>query len=375
MNSTKAQSRLRSVVVSPETSLRDIMTTLDKAGLGVTLVCDANCVLLGIITDGDIRRAILRGVSLESSCREIATADPVTATPNEGSSELLRRMDRLDVNHLPVLDAESRVVGLVVRADLITDASELPPAAVIMAGGFGTRLRPLTDKVPKPMLPLDDRPLLERTVQRLQQSGFGEVHITTHYKGEQIREHFTNGCDLGIKVSFLNEAEPLGTAGGLTLLKKFDRPVLLMNGDVVTGVDFRNIWNFHREQRADITIAVRRYEMQVPYGVLESSGAHVTALTEKPVIELLINAGIYVLAPSVARYIPIGRPFQITELIQRLIDAGRTVASFPVVEYWLDVGRPDDYEQAREDALAGKIWALPEAGEREGSRSPKSLFT
>jgi len=225
----------------------------------------------------------------------------------------------------------------------------LPLQAVIMAGGGGTRLRPLTENVPKPMLPVNDRPLMELIIEQLSQAGIRQVNVTTHYKGQQIVDHFGDGQDFGVELNYINEDRPLGTAGALGLMKTPQEPVLVINGDVLTQLNFRAMFDYHREHQADLTVAVRKYDLNVPYGVIESDGAFVRGLVEKPLLSFFVNAGIYLLEPSVHRYIPHGQRFDMTDLIQRLLEEERPVVSFPVVEYWLDIGLHADYKQAQED--------------------------
>jgi NDP-sugar pyrophosphorylase family protein len=260
------------------------------------------------------------------------------------------------VNHLPLVDEQGRVAGILLRSDLVS--SNLPAvSAVIMAGGFGTRLRPLTEHIPKPMLPVGDRPLLERTIGRLRDAGIRRVHVSTHYLSEMITNYFGDGQAFGVDLRYVAEDRPLGTAGALKLMDQRHEPLLVINGDILTSVDFRDMLAHHRAHRADVTIGVRQYDLQVPYGVVERSGAYVSALREKPVMCFLVNAGIYLLEPSVYRYIPDGETFDMPDLIQRLLDDGRPVVSFPIVEYWLDIGRHDDYEQAQEDVRQGRVFA------------------
>ena len=216
-----------------------------------------------------------------------------------------------------------------------------------MAGGKGSRMRPLTEEVPKPMLPVGDQPLVEIILHQLRDAGVKRVHMTTHHKSEKIYKYFGDGSDFGVELSYVSEDRPLGTAGGLGLMKAPEETLLVINGDILTEVDFRAMVAYHREQRADLTIAVREFDLQVPYGVVECEGAVVRHLREKPLLKFFVNAGIYLLEPVVHRYIPNGQRFDMTDLIQDLIDQGRSVASFPVLEYWLDIGEPLDYERAQ----------------------------
>jgi dTDP-glucose pyrophosphorylase len=344
--------RAARATISPEASITDAVARLERAETGILLLCREDRRLVGVLTDGDIRRAILRHLSFDRPCGSIASQDPVTAPPAPSSAEALGLMDhgtRFPVDHLPLVDADRRIVGLLQRRDLISlDPS--PMSAVIMAGGFGTRLRPLTDTVPKPMLPVGDRPLLEHTLARLRDAGIQSVSITTHYLAEAIVSHFGDGHAFGLDLHYVAEDRPLGTAGALTQVDPLGGPLLVMNGDILTGLDFREMLAFHRTQAADATVAVRRYEVPVPYGVVEcDEGVGViSGLREKPMLRLLINAGIYLIEPSVRAYIPPDQRFDMPQLLQRLLQAGRRVVSFPILEYWVDIGQPPDYAHAQE---------------------------
>jgi NDP-sugar pyrophosphorylase family protein len=297
---------------------------------------------------------LLRGVSFDQPCSSIATAEPTVVREGVSVAEALQVMNSRDINQLPVLDAYDVLTGLLLRRDLTTE-DWVPVSAVIMAGGFGTRLRPLTDQVPKPMLPVGDRPLLELTIDRLREAGIRRVNVTTHYLASEITNYFGDGREFGVDLIYVPEDRPLGTAGGLKLMEQTDQPLLVINGDILTGMNFRDLISFHRKNGADMTVGVRKYEVRVPYGVVETDGPFVRELREKPQLSFLINAGMYLLEPGVRRFIPDGQRFDMTELMQRLLKEGRRVASFPILEYWLDVGQPADYAQAQRDVETARI--------------------
>lgn len=346
---------LERFLVRSHSSIREVMACLDRNAKGIALVVDEERRLLGTVTDGDIRRAILDRVSLDAPASELLARkvhplyrQPTTARLGTPPGDLLRLMQERSVRHIPLLDEAGRVADLVTLNDLLPD-QVLPLQAVIMAGGRGARLRPLTDELPKPMLPVGDRPLLEWIIEQLRQAGIRRVNVTTHYQPEKITDYFADGSAFGVELRYVNEDRPLGTAGGLGLLAPPQEPLLVINGDILTQVDFRAMLAYHQEHRADMTVGVRRYDLQVPYGVVESDGLYVRRLTEKPQLSFFVNAGIYLLEPAVHQYIPNGQRFNMTDLIQRLLDEGRPVVSFPIVEYWLDIGQHADYAQAQED--------------------------
>jgi len=345
--------------------LRDAIQALDAGGLGIILVTGEGRRLLGTITDGDIRRAILAGRSLELTAGEFLAEkhnpvypEPVSAPVGTRRAALLRLMRQRTIQHLPLLDAAGGVADLVTLNDLIPDRSQ-PLQAVIMAGGLGTRLRPLTDDTPKPMLPVGGRPLLERTVARLREAGVRQVSVSTFFRADKVAEHFKDGSEFGVAVEYVCEDRPLGTAGALGRMPAPTAPLLVMNGDILTTVDFRAMHEFHREHDAVMTVGVRKYDFSVPYGVIECDGVNVRSLTEKPTYSSFVNAGIYLLEPLAFQYVPkdlpAGETFNMTDLIYRLLEAGHAVVSFPIHEYWLDIGQPADYERAQDDAHSGRL--------------------
>jgi len=346
--------RLRAVIIAPEASISEGMAQLDKAGTGVLLICDKVRHLIGLLTDGDFRRAILKRKPLNEPCATIASSHPITAPVSVSSSDALRLMQEHDISQLPVVDSEGNVQKLILSEDIVPNR-ELALSAVVMAGGFGTRLLPLTEKLPKPMLPVGGRPLLELTIAQLRRAGIKNVNVTTHHLPETISDYFGTGEMFGVRLSYFQEEHPLGTAGGIKLLKNFDDTMLVINGDVLTGAPFGAMLDYHRSYHADLTIGVRKYEVQVPFGVVECEDVHVKGLEEKPSLSFFINAGTYLIEPVVRDFIPGGQPFDMTELISKLIEAGRIVVSFPIMEYWLDMGRHEDYAKAQEDVRNGAL--------------------
>lgn len=347
-------------LVAPSDTVRQAMLVIDANARGIVLVVDEAYVLLGVITDGDIRRAILEGISLNVPVSNLLArkanspyGQPITAPAETDRNNLARIMQERGVRQLPLVDDSGKVVDLITLDDLMPD-QVLPLQAVIMAGGLGTRLRPLTDDMPKPMLPVGGRPLLELIVEQLRQAGIRHVNVTTHFHPEKIIEHFGDGRAFGIDLNYVAEDRPLGTAGALGLMQAPQEPLLVINGDILTRVDFRSMLAYHRKHGADLTVGVRQYDLQVPYGVLECDGPRVRQVREKPTLQFLVNAGIYLLEPSVHQYIPSGQRFDMTDLIQRLLENERPVMSFPIVEYWLDIGQHDDYEQAQKDIDDGR---------------------
>ena len=341
--------RLEALMIRPEISITEAIEQLDRAGAGALVLCTDDRALVGLLTDGDLRRAILRGVPLTDPCETIAVRTPLTAGASIYVGDALDLMVEHEVDHLPLLDSGGRLVDVLLRRDIAVD-SRPALSAVIMAGGLGRRLMPLTENTPKPMLPVGDRPLLERIIEQLRRAGIRDVSVTTHYLQDHITRHFGDGREFGVNISYASEDQPLGTAGGLKLIERPGGPFVVINGDILTGVSFDKMLKYHSEHEAEITVGVRPYVIDVPFGVVECDDEYITQLREKPSLTLFINAGIYLLQPSACDLIPEGEFFDMTDLICKALDKGCTVVSFPIIEYWLDIGRPEDYERARADA-------------------------
>jgi dTDP-glucose pyrophosphorylase len=336
-------------------SLREAITRIDRNCKGIVLVVDGDQRLLGTLTDGDVRRALLRGMHLDAPVDSLVAEkasgpypQPITARVGTSHAERLQLMQTHHVHQLPILDHDGRVADLVILDDLMPEQI-VPLQAMIMAGGKGTRLHPITENVPKALLPVGDRPIMEHIVDQLRDAGIHRINVATHHLADQIKNHFGDGRDFGVELNYVSEERPLGTAGALGMLQLDDQPVLVINGDVLTRINFRAMRDFHRQNKADLTVAVREYDIQVPYGVIDCDGERVTGLREKPLYQFFVNAGIYLLEPSVFRFIPNGERMDMTEFMQDLLARSCRVVSFPVHEYWIDIGQHADYARARED--------------------------
>ena len=352
--------KVRQFFVKLETTIEQTIEVIQKGGEGICLIIDNKKRLICPVTDGDIRRAILKKVPLNSPVSKLlelrSYPQPTVAPAGTPHDELLKIMREKMLRHIPLLDKQGRVVELVWISELLKEELDLPMSAVVMAGGKGERLVPLTKKIPKPMLPLEDRPVMERIIGQLRKSGIKKVDITTNYKSDVIKNYFGNGASFGVDINYIDEDQPLGTAGSLGLLESPQQPILVINGDVLTQLNFRAMYDFHKAHDAVMTVGVRKCEFKVPYGVVElNHDVEITEILEKPIQTFIVNAGIYLLEPNVFKYIPPGQPYQMPDLVDRLIKEKQKVISFPIQEYWLDIGHPEDYKQAKEDASHGKI--------------------
>ncbi|MFN7534757.1 MAG: nucleotidyltransferase family protein [Brevundimonas sp.] len=342
---------LEANLVAPEAPLVEAIGRLDAARQKLIVLVDPEGRLVGTVSDGDVRRGLLRGVRLEDQVRAVANLAPLTIpAKGEAAAVTRRRLEERGVAMAPVVDAAGRVVGLF--PDAPATPAERDNLVVIMAGGRGVRLAPLTHTCPKPMLKVGGRPLLETILERLRARGFRRFRLAVNYLAEIITDHFGDGSAFGVEIDYLREEAPLGTAGALSLLKEpLDAPLLVMNGDLLTRVDFGGLLDFHRDHGGDATLCVRRERMQAAFGVVETDGDRfMTGLVEKPTYEWLVNCGIYALSPRALDILPPGERFDMTDALKRLADDGRGVGVFPLHEDWLDVGRPDDLETARREA-------------------------
>lgn len=348
---TEYQNDWRQISVGPETTLIDTMKRITEGRRQISVVVDAGDRLLGTVTDGDIRRAILSKVDvLEAHVSTVMNRSPHVARITDSEDAMAASMRAHNIRALPVLDAQKRVVSVAYLDALLEPHAPVDNWVVIMAGGLGKRLRPLTEEMPKPLLPVGSKPLLETIVENFQRYNFRRFYFSVNYKAELIRNHFGDGGKWKAEIRYLEEKTKLGTAGALRLIADRPKePIIVMNGDLLTRVDFEALLDFHIEEGAAATMCVREYDFQVPFGVVELEGQHVKSIVEKPVQQFFVNAGIYVLNPDLLDMIPQNEFFDMTTLFQNLIESGQRAAVFPVKEYWLDVGRMDDLDMARLD--------------------------
>jgi len=340
----------RKTLVGAEATIRDVIGIIDTNDYQIALIVDAENRLVGSVTDGDIRRALLRGASLNDPLTQVMNGKPISVPASTGSDEIAEIMARKVIRQMPLLDDDARVCGLVHVDFLSGRTARRDNLVVFMAGGLGSRLRPLTEDIPKPMIKVGDKPLLEAIFDNFIRAGFYRFAVSVNYKGNIIKDHFGDGSSRGVEITYIEESEPLGTAGSLRLLKEEPTlPVIVMNGDVLTSINIGHLLDFHAEMGAVGTMAVREYDFQVPYGVVQTENSLITAIDEKPVHVFFVNAGIYVLDPAAFGMIPASGRFDMTSLFAELRAKNMTSVAFPIREYWLDIGRHDDLDQARRE--------------------------
>jgi dTDP-glucose pyrophosphorylase len=341
----------KKLVLQPSDPVNQAVQVIEQGSLQIAIVLNEKGVLLGTVTDGDIRRGILRSLPLEAPVSEVMRTDILVGHPDQSAEERRVILEANFIRQLPIVDSESRVVQLVVDTSL--QAATTHPRenwVVLMAGGLGARLSPLTDDTPKPMLKVGDRPVLEIILDNFLAQGFRNFYVSVNYKSEQIMEHFGDGSKWDAEIRYLEEDKRLGTAGALALIE--DRPAasfVVMNGDLMTKVNFQNLLDYHAEQKSKATMCVRDYDFQVPFGVVKTDHTKILSIEEKPKQRFLINAGIYVLDPEVFGFVSDGSHQDMTQVFEQMIEAGLETTVFPIREYWLDIGRLDDFDRANSD--------------------------
>jgi dTDP-glucose pyrophosphorylase len=333
------------IAVDEHTPLKEALVTMDKAGEGFLVVCRNDRRVVGVVADGDVRRALIAGVTPGASIGDLMNRDFKFARHSESREGAIAQLKQAKYRQLPILDADGRLVDILLSDHFATPRRD--NIVVVMAGGQGARLRPMTDTVPKPMLRVGDKPFLERILDTLIAQGFHRFYFCVHYLADQITDHFKDGTRWGVAIDYIHEEKQLGTAGALGLIPSpGSLPLLVMNADLVTRLDFGAMLAHHTAHAPMVTMAVRTLEMQVPFGVVETEGSYVSRIVEKPIQAFLINAGIYVVDPACLAYVPKGNPIDMTTLLDKLVQANKSIGHFPLYEAWMDIGRMEDYQRA-----------------------------
>lgn len=338
-----------SVLISPSTTIIDAIKIIDTSAMQIALVVDDQKRLLGTVTDGDIRRGILKGIKLEQQVTSVMKEDPLTVGPEQNRDAILKIMKEKAIKQVPVIDGNGYVIKLELIDELLKETT-LDNWVVLMAGGLGTRLQPLTEDCPKPMVQVGGKPVLETILVNFIDQGFNKFFIAVNHFASQIQKYFGDGSYWGAEIEYLTEDKKMGTAGALSMLpEKPAKPVLVMNGDLLTKVNFEQLLDFHSQHEADATMCVREYSFQIPYGVIKIEENCIKEIDEKPVQQFFVNAGIYVLEPEALELIPEQQYFDMTTLFEQLIANNMKSAVFPIREYWIDIGYHGDYERANHD--------------------------
>ncbi|MCB0420795.1 MAG: nucleotidyltransferase family protein [Bdellovibrionales bacterium] len=346
---------LKKNCISEDATIRHAIEKIDESGMGIILVTNEQDQLTGILTDADVRVAVLSYVNLDSKVtvllenqKQLDYETPVVAKVGTKTADCVDVMQKYSIRHLPLID-ENRIPRELLTLSECLGHAPTPIRALVLAGGLGTRLRPVTNGIPKPMVPMGEKPLLEHLVARLRKFGIVDTTLAVRYKKEVIIDHFGCGKNLDLKIDYIHEDEPLGTGGALKHLGSYDGITLVMNGDILTDLNFNLLRDFHEENKADITVGVKQFEVDIPFGVVDTVGIEISSLKEKPKFFCFINAGIYLLSEKVFNNLPDTNTFNMTDVIDKIIEKDGKVVSFPISGYWSDIGNVRDYEKAKKD--------------------------
>ncbi|WP_318428226.1 nucleotidyltransferase family protein [Photobacterium leiognathi] len=341
----------KKILLLPTSTIRDALTIIDNESLQIALVV-LNDKLVGTVTDGDIRRGLLNNLSLNDSIDKVMNKSPLTADYTFSKSTLISLLESKKISSIPILK-KGELVGLETLHHLLSKP-KLDNPVFIMAGGFGTRLRPLTDNCPKPLLKVGNKPILEIILQRFIDAGFHNFYISTHYLPEMIKEYFGNGSQWNVNITYVHESKPLGTGGALGLLPDTieQLPLIMTNGDVLTNLDINALLEYHNKEDAIATMCVREYDYQIPYGVIDKDGNRVMGMTEKPTYKFHVNAGIYVVTPKLFNSVKENTKIDMPTLLESFIKDNNKVILYPLTEYWLDIGQMNEYKQAQKDIIS-----------------------
>jgi dTDP-glucose pyrophosphorylase/predicted transcriptional regulator len=338
----------QNTILNPQSSIIEAIEKLNEFGFGIILVSNEKKKLIGTVTDGDIRRALIKHTPFNTAIEHIMNQKPYTANYKKLNEELLEILSKNNILQIPLIDENNELVGLKSLNNLL-EKNKYSNPVFIMAGGFGKRLKPLTTKTPKPMLEVGGEPILEKTIKQFINSGFYNFYISTFYKSKVIKDYFQDGANWNISIKYIDEPKPLGTAGALSLLpyKKFNSPIIMINGDLITDLNIKNLLSYHNEQENMITIGAKKYDIHVPYGVIETVDYKVKSIVEKPTHYFFINAGIYVINPKIIDNLLINKKIDMPYWITKLIEKNININIFPIHEYWLDIGERSQYEEAK----------------------------
>ena len=340
---------IEDITVNAKIKIIEVLKIIDKSSKQLVLVVDETQKLLGTLNDGDIRRALLKNISLNDSIEHIYCKNPTVANVSDTKNEILNICSRKKIHQIPIIDNNGNLVGLETLDDLISK-EEKKNKVVLMVGGLGTRLRPLTDKIPKPMLNVGDKPILQTIVEKFAEYGFTNIVMCVNYQSHIISDHFGDGRYFGVNIEYIYENKRMGTAGALSLLsEKLTEPFFVMNGDLLTNINFEHLLDYHQSNNSVATMCVREYDFQVPYGVVDVKDGNILSIIEKPIHKFFVSAGIYMLSPDVLSMIPDNKFYDMPTLFEDMINMKKKVVSFPIREYWLDIGRIEEFKKANDE--------------------------
>ena len=340
--------KIDDIKINQNASIKQALKVIDKGAIKVAVVLSDDGLLLGMLSDGDIRRALLKGMSLDDSITSIINKHPVVANINDTKERILELANEKKLHQIPII-SNGKLIGIQDIREFLAPKNK-PNKVILMVGGLGTRLRPLTNDVPKPMLDVGNKPILHTIVENFAKYGYTDIIMCVNYKSEIIKEYFGNGDKFGVKIEYVLESQRMGTAGALSLLQKRPKDdFFVMNGDLLTNVNFEYLHEYHKDSNACAIICIRKYDMQVPYGVVNVRANKVTSIEEKPTQSFFVSAGIYMFSPIVLDFIPKGVFYDMPTLFGELLKQGFAVYPFFIREYWLDIGKMDEYRRANDE--------------------------
>ena len=336
---------IENIKLTVTSTIKEALQIIDSGAMKIALVLDAENHLLGTLSDGDIRRGLLKGLSLDNTIEPIISQNPTVCGVNDKKEEILKIAVAKKLYCIPIIDENGVVVGIEEVDELLKPVS-FSNRVVLMAGGLGTRLRPLTDDTPKPLLQVGDKPILETIINGFAKYGFRNIILSVSYKAEMIEAYFGDGSRFGVNIEYVHENQRMGTAGALSLMREqLSEPFFVMNGDLLTNINFEHMLEYHMSNEATATMGVREYDFQVPYGVVNVDGHDILSIDEKPVHNFFVSGGVYVLSPEVLKVIP-DTYYDMPTLFEKLIEEKKKSISFPIREYWLDIGQISDFHRA-----------------------------
>ncbi len=338
---------LKSIIIGKNASVKETMEVIDKGAKRIALVVE-NGKLIATVSDGDIRRALLDGYGIDNPIKQIMNNSPIVAFENETKEQILQKATSHKIYQIPIVDDNGELIDLKFVDELLSTKS-YPNRVVLMAGGLGTRLRPLTNKVPKPLLKVGGKPIIQTIIENFSKQGFRDFILSVNYKAQMFEEYFGDGSKFGVKIEYVHEDKRMGTAGALSLMRDMlDRDFFVMNGDLLTNLDFTKLLEIHRQKEAKSTMCVREYSYQIPFGVIESEREKIVSIKEKPIYHYHVNSGIYILNPLVLKEIPDDTFYDMPTLFEKL-SYREEAYSYKIEDYWLDIGRVEEYQKAQDD--------------------------
>jgi len=339
----------KKVLLSPSSTIKEALRTINSGAMQIALVVDEDEKLLGTLTDGDIRRALLDDIQLDSSIALIINKNPTICSLEDTKEKILDIAVLKKIYQIPIVDSDGKLVGIEEVDELLKQKVKIN-RVVLMVGGLGTRLRPLTDHTPKPMLKVGNKPILETIITSFKKYGFINIILCVSYKSEIIEEYFKDGSEFGVNIEYIHENKRMGTAGALSLVRdKLNESFFVMNGDLLTNINFERMMEYHISNASVATMGVREYDFQVPYGVVNVQGKDILSIEEKPMHKFFVSGGVYVLNEKVLEFIPDDEFYDIPTLFEKIIEKELKSISFPIREYWLDIGRMEEYEKANNE--------------------------